>query len=83
MAKIKVSIVFGEYATAAYERKFDGGETIDKNDKAEIKSNLIEREFDTDKEAEAYIQGVEDASGYLEHTVIPEEHAKTIKKFKV
>lgn len=76
-----IVVVFGEDATDAY---YNGGlkqlqEVIENGD-----GRVVKREFDTEKEAEAYQLGIDDMDGWLSYATIEEDelnkHQRIINK---
>lgn len=79
--KFKVFMLFGEEAAGRYEQgEFD--------ELAEVlmyhAGDLVCREFETEAEKNAYLQGIEDCDGWMSWAVMSEEdvkaHPRIIKK---
>ena len=71
--KFKVVVVFGEEATNAYG--WDDYERMCRLLK-QGDGTLMESEFDTEAERDAYIKGIDDAKGWIDASVLSDEAAR-------
>lgn len=67
MPQYSVTLIFGELAVKAYHA-LEQGDDVDESVRAEIEegTSVKTRHFDTQHELDAYLEGVEDAVGYLD-----------------
>ena len=74
--KVKIYVVFGEYTTKAYM----DGRIDDMRDRLKNGyGSLAEKEFNTEAEAKAYLQGLDDADGWLAAAQIDSDDVEQVK----
>lgn len=78
--KFDVYVVFGSVGVKLYSEKFEENEELNGAATEELKNAVTYRKFNTEKELNAYLEGVNDANGWFESVVISEENAKEIEK---